>query len=90
MLKMYRERNCHESLSLNMERLVGCSYMSAVEFGDKVHAGSLVAYGTSGDPRSPHFENQRQLLAEGRYKNAYYYPDEVLAAAKRSYHPGEE
>jgi acyl-homoserine-lactone acylase len=70
--------------------LVGCSYMSAVEFGDKVHAGSLVAYGTSGDPRSPHFENQRQLLAEGRYKNAYYYPDEVLAAAKRSYHPGEE
>jgi len=70
--------------------LVGCSYMSAVEFGPKVRAGSLVPYGTSGDPGSPHFDDQRQLLSERRFKNAYYYPEEVLAAAKRSYHPGEE
>lgn len=70
--------------------LVGCSYMSVVEFGETVRSGSLVPYGTSGDPASPHFQNQRPLLSEGRYKNAYYYPDEVLAAAIRSYHPGEE
>ena len=70
--------------------VVGCSYMSAVEFGAKVRAGSLVPYGTSGDPGSPYFENQRVLLSERRYKNAYYYPDEVKAAAKRSYHPGQE
>ena len=70
--------------------VVGCSYMSAVEFGDKVRAGSLVPYGPSGDPQSPDFDNQRQLLSEGHYKNAYYYPDEVMASAKKSYHPGEE
>ncbi len=70
--------------------LVGCSYMSAVEFGDPVRAGSLVPYGTSGDPGSPYFENQRPLVSERRFKNAYFYPHEVLAAAKRSYHPGEE
>ena len=74
----------------NRFALVGCSYMSAVEFGPKVRAGSLVPYGTSGDPGSPFFENQRQLVSERRYKNAYYYPEEVLAAAQRSYHPGEE
>ncbi len=70
--------------------LVGCSYMSAVEFGPKVRAGSLVPYGTSGDPGSLYFENQRELMSERRYKDAYFYPDEVLAAAKQSYHPGEE
>lgn len=70
--------------------VVGCSYMSAVEFGDTVRAGSLVPYGTSGDPGSPYFENQRQLVSQRRYKNAYFYPDEVTAAAKRSYHPGEQ
>ena len=70
--------------------LVGGCYMSAVEFGDKVRAKSLVPYGTSGDPRSPNFQNQSKLLSERRYKNAYFYPEDVLAAAKKSYHPGEE
>jgi acyl-homoserine lactone acylase PvdQ len=70
--------------------LVGCSYMSVVEFGDKVRAGSLLAYGTSGHPNSSNFENQRTLLSESRYKKAYFYPDEVLSAAQKSYHPGEE
>ena len=70
--------------------LVGCSYMSAVEFGPKVRAGSLVPYGTSGNPRSPYFENQRELMSKRQYKNAYFYPEEVMAAVQRSYHPGEE
>jgi penicillin amidase len=70
--------------------VVGCSYMSAVEFGDQVRGGSLLPYGVSGDPSSPHFDDQRILMSERRYKPAYFYPADVLAAAKRSYHPGQE
>jgi len=69
--------------------VVGCSYMSAVEFGEKIRGGSLLPYGVSGNPSSPHFDDQRILMSERRYKPAHLYPEDVLAAAKRSYHPGE-
>ena len=71
--------------------VVGCSYMSAIAFGkDKVRAVSLVPFGASGSPRSPHFRDQAELLANQKFKRAWFYEDDVTKAARQSYHPGEK
>ena len=65
--------------------------MSAIAFGkDKVRAVSLVPFGTSGSPRSPHFRDQANLLGNQKFKRAWFYEDDVKKAALRSYHPGEK
>ena len=70
--------------------VVGASYMSAVAFGKKVRAVSLVPFGASGSPRSPHFRDQANLLANQKFKQAWFYEQDVLKAARRSYHPGKK
>ena len=71
--------------------VVGCSYMSAIAFGkEKVRAVSLVPFGASGNPRSPHFRDQAILLSKQEYKPAWFYEDDVIKGARRSYHPGEK
>lgn len=69
--------------------VVGCSYMSAIAFGkNKVRAVSLVPFGASGNPRSPHFRDQANLLSKQKFKPAWFYEADVKKAAFRSYHPG--
>ena len=46
-------------------------------------------YGASGDPKSPHFFDQAELLSKKQMKDNPIYWDDVVAAAKRKYHPGE-
>ena len=70
--------------------VVGSSYMASIEFGDHIQTKSLLQYGASGNPDSPHFFDQAQLLSDCKLKEAYFYWDDVLAHAKQSYHPGEE
>lgn len=71
--------------------VVGCSYMSAIAFGkDRVRAVSLVPFGASGSPRSPHFRDQANLLSNQQFKQAWFYEDDVKKVALRSYHPGED
>lgn len=70
--------------------VVGNSYMSIVEFGDKVRSKSLLQYGTSGNPKSPHFFDQAELLSKKEMKENPIYWDDVRAIAKQVYHPGEE
>lgn len=71
--------------------VVGCSYMSAIAFGkNKVRAVSLVPFGVSGSPRSPHFRDQADLLANQKFKPAWFYEDDVRNAAVMSYHPGKK
>jgi len=67
----------------------GGSFMAVYEFGDKVKAKSLLQFGQSGDPMSPHFFDQAKLYSKKQYKDAWFYWDDVLANAKRSYRPGE-
>ena len=69
--------------------VVGASYMAIVEFGDKVVSKSLLPYGASGDPKSPHFFDQAELLSKRQMKDNLFYWDDVVAGAKRVYHPGE-
>jgi acyl-homoserine-lactone acylase len=69
--------------------VVGLTYMGVFEFGDKVRGGTLVQFGASGDPRSPHFFDQARLLSDCKVKPELFDWDEVEATCRRSYHPGE-
>lgn len=65
----------------------GNSFIAAVEFGPKIKAHSLLAGGQNGDPTSPHFFDQGQMYAEGKFKDIYFYKSDVLKHAVVSYHP---
>ena len=70
--------------------LVGTSYLAAYEFAPQgVRGVSVVPFGTSGDPASPHYFDQAKLLAEQRLKPELFSKEQVLQGAVRSYHPGE-
>jgi acyl-homoserine lactone acylase PvdQ len=66
----------------------GNSFVAVVEFGDKVKAKSLLAGGQSGDPASPHFDDQVDLYVRGEFKDVAYYRPDVEARAKETYQPG--
>ena len=75
----------------NTKRLYGTSgnsFVAVVEFGDKVQAKSLLAGGQSGDVESPHFADQAQRYADGKFKDIAFYREDVEARAARTYHPG--
>ncbi|WPP51172.1 acylase [Catalinimonas niigatensis] len=67
----------------------GNSFVAVVEFGEKVKAKSLLAGGQSGDPESPHFDDQVEMYVEGKFKDVAYYREDVEARAEHTYHPGE-
>jgi acyl-homoserine lactone acylase PvdQ len=67
----------------------GNSFVAVVEFGDRVKAKTMLAGGQSGDPSSPHFDDQAQRYADVEFKDAAYYREDVDARAVRSYHPGD-
>lgn len=70
--------------------VVGTSYLCMVEFGKRIKSRSLLQYGTSSNPKSPHFFDQAELLSKRQTKPNYIYWDDVRANAQRTYHPGEE
>jgi acyl-homoserine lactone acylase PvdQ len=67
----------------------GNSFVAVVEFGEQVRAKSLLAGGQSGDPTSPHFDDQAERYANVEFKDVPYYREDVDARSTRSYHPGE-
>ncbi len=67
----------------------GDSYVAVVELSPKVRARTIVPYGTSRDPTSPHWFDQAELYARGELKDAWFWPEDVKRHAQRSYHPGE-
>jgi acyl-homoserine lactone acylase PvdQ len=66
----------------------GNSFVAVVEFGDKVRAKTMLAGGQSGDPDSPHFDDQAQRYVDRQFKDAAYYREDVERRAVRRYHPG--
>ena len=66
----------------------GNNYVSVLEFGKKINAGSILVYGESEDPHSVHFFDQAPLYAEGQFKKAYFDKKDVEAHAERTYDPG--
>ncbi|MFO0944398.1 MAG: penicillin acylase family protein [Planctomycetota bacterium] len=71
--------------------IVGTSYMAVFEFKkDGVDGSSLIQYGSSGNPKSPHYMDQAKLLREKKFKPAIFDWKEITKSAKRTYRPGEE
>ncbi len=66
----------------------GNSFVAAVEFGKTVQARAVTAGGESGDPASPHFNDQAARYAAGDLRPVYFYPDQLRGHTERSYRPG--
>jgi acyl-homoserine-lactone acylase len=67
----------------------GNSFVAVVEFGPKVRAWAITAGGGSGDPSSPHFNDQAERYASGDLRPVYFYPDDLKGHIERSYKPGK-
>jgi acyl-homoserine lactone acylase PvdQ len=68
--------------------IFGDSYVSVVEFSPEIKARSVLVFGESGDPKSPHYFDQAPLYAQGLFKPAWFTLSEIKAHLERSYHPG--
>lgn len=66
----------------------GNSFVAVVEFGDTIKAKSIMAGGQSGDPDSPHFDDQALPYSNVEWKDVAYYKQDVLKRAKETYRPG--
>ena len=43
--------------------------------------------GESGDPQSPHFNDQAARYADGSLREVYFYPEQLVHHTERDYHP---
>ncbi|MCU1290084.1 MAG: peptidase penicillin amidase [Acidobacteria bacterium] len=68
----------------------GNSFVAVVEFGKKVRARAITAGGESGDPKSPHFNDQALRYAKGDLREVYFYSTQLKGHVKKKYAPGEE
>jgi acyl-homoserine-lactone acylase len=66
----------------------GNSFVAVVEFGEKVHAKAVTAGGESGNPSSPHFNDQAKRYSTGDLREVYFYRADLKGHTKREYHPG--
>jgi acyl-homoserine-lactone acylase len=67
----------------------GNSFVAVVEFGDRVQAKAITAGGESGDPASPHFNDQAARYSTGDLRDVYFYRPQLEGHIERQYHPGE-
>ena len=65
----------------------GNSFVALVEFGPQVRAWAVSAGGESGDPASPHFDDQARRYAAGDLRPILL--DEAALAALPRYRPGD-
>jgi acyl-homoserine-lactone acylase len=68
---------------------VGNSFVCVVEFGPKVSAKSIVTGGQSSDPNSKHFTDQAEGFLTGKFKDVFFYDEDILKNIELKYHPGE-
>lgn len=68
----------------------GNSFICAVEFGKRIKAKSLLAGGESGHADSPHFFDQGDMYANGKFKDVLFYKEDVMKHVEKKYHPGGE
>ena len=67
---------------------VGNSFIAVVDFGPRIKAKSILAGGESGDPASPHFNDQAERYTKGDFKDVWFYREDVEQHVERKYHPG--
>jgi acyl-homoserine lactone acylase PvdQ len=66
----------------------GNSFVAVVEFGKKIRARAITAGGESGDPKSPHFNDQALRYSKGDLREVYFYPTKLKGHVERKYIPG--
>ena len=66
----------------------GNSFVAVVEFGDSVRARAVTAGGESGNPASPHFNDEATRYASGNLRDIYFYRSQLKGHTERQYHPG--
>jgi acyl-homoserine-lactone acylase len=66
----------------------GNSFVAVVEFGPKIRAIAVTAGGESGNPLSPHFNDQAKRYSTGDLREVYFYPAQLKGHIERTYHPG--
>ncbi len=66
----------------------GNSFVAVVEFGKTVRAKAVTAGGESGNPSSPHFNDEAKRYAGGNLRDVYFYRTQLKGHTEREYHPG--
>jgi acyl-homoserine-lactone acylase len=67
----------------------GATWVSVVELvPGGVRSRSIVQFGQSADPSSPHWFDQAPLYAAGELKRVWFTREEVAGSARRTYAPG--
>lgn len=66
----------------------GDGWVLAVEFTNVPRAYSVLAYGQSPDPASPHHSDQAELFANGQMKKVLFTEVDIAGGLLRSYTPG--
>lgn len=67
----------------------GNSFIAAVEFGKRIKAKTIVTGGHSNNPLSPHFKDQAEGFVYGKFKDVFFYKDDVMKHKEKEYHPGD-
>jgi len=67
----------------------GNSFVAVVEFGKTVRAKAVTAGGESGNPSSPHFNDEATRYAGGDLREVYFYRAQLRGHTERTYHPGD-
>lgn len=70
--------------------LAGHSFVGAVELAEQPKAKTILQFGESSDPSSPHWFDQAELYAKRQFKPSWYAKADVEAHCERQYHPGEQ
>lgn len=66
----------------------GDAYILAVEFGETPRAYTVLSFGQSSKPDSPHFDDQTAMFARGELKPVAFTEEEIEAQLIRRYRPG--
>lgn len=66
----------------------GNSFIAAVEFGKKIKAKTIVTGGHSNNPASLHFKDQAAGYSYGKFKEVFFYREDVMKNIEKQYHPG--
>jgi acyl-homoserine-lactone acylase len=66
----------------------GDGWTLAVEFAEVPRAYSILGYGQSNRPESPHYSDQAEMFARGEMKRVAFTEADIEAATVRRYRPG--
>jgi acyl-homoserine-lactone acylase len=88
-LGCFRHLGFRETEDGRLEAYTGDAWILAVEFADEPHAYSVLVFGQSPRPESPHYSDQAEMFARGELKPVAFTEAQIAAQLVRAYRPGE-